>query len=291
MKRVLLFVATNLAVLLVLGLVLNIISSVFGIQMGQGQYGGLLLFAAVFGFGGAFISLLMSKWMAKRTTGAQVITTPRTEIERWLVQTVQRQAAQAGIGMPEVAIYPGPEMNAFATGANRDKALVAVSAGLLEKMSRDEVEAVLAHEVSHIANGDMITMTLLQGVLNTFVIFLARAIAWAIDNFTRRDGEGGLGGIAYFAIVFVLEMVFGLLASIVVMAFSRHREYRADAGAARLSGREKMIAALERLRHGHESELEGQLAAFGINGKRSMSEMFMSHPPIEKRISALRSPQ
>ncbi len=295
MKRVLLFVATNLAVVLALGLVLLVINRVFGIQFGQnGSMLGLLIMAAVFGFGGAFISLWMSKWVAKRSTGAEVITNPRSETERWLVATVQRQAAQAGIGMPEVAIYPGTEVNAFATGASRDNSLVAVSAGLLNNMSRDEVEAVLAHEVSHIANGDMVTMTLLQGVLNTFVIFFARVVAMVVDNFFRRDGEegGGLGGLAYFAVVFVMEIIFGVLASIIVAWFSRQREYRADAGAARLSGKDKMVAALERLRQGRsEPQLEGQLAAFGINGKSSMMELFMSHPPIEKRIAALRSPQ
>lgn len=296
MKRVLLFLATNLAVVLVLGVVLSILSSVFGIQFGRnGSMTGLLVMAAVFGFGGSFISLWMSKWVAKKSTGAQVITSPRNETERWLVETVQRQAAQAGIGMPEVAVYPGQEVNAFATGARRDSALVAVSAGLLNNMSRDEVEAVLAHEVSHIANGDMVTMTLLQGVLNTFVIFFARVVAMIVDNFLRRDGdEEGLGTIAYIAVVFVMEMLFGILASIVVAWFSRQREYRADAGAAHLASREKMVAALERLRQKSavaEPQLEGQLAAFGINGKSSMMELFMSHPPLEKRIAALRNPQ
>lgn len=294
MKRVLLFLATNLAVVLVLGVVLSILSSVFGIQFGRnGSMAGLLVMAAVFGFGGSFISLWMSKWVAKRSTNAQVITNPRNETERWLVETVQRQAAKAGIGMPEVAIYPGQEVNAFATGARRDSALVAVSAGLLNNMNRDEVEAVLAHEVSHIANGDMVTMTLLQGVLNTFVIFFARVVAMFVDNFLRRDGdEQGLGTIAYIAVVFVMEMLFGLLASIVVAWFSRQREYRADAGAAHLASREKMVAALERLGQKSgvaEPQLEGQLAAFGINGKSSMMELFMSHPPLEKRIAALRN--
>jgi heat shock protein HtpX len=290
MKRVLLFIATNLAVVLVLGVVLNIIFSMTGLQYGRGNMGALLVMASVFGFGGSFISLAISKWMAKRSTGAQVITSPANETERWLVQTVQRQAAQAGIGMPEVAIYPGPEVNAFATGMNRNSALVAVSVGLLNNMSRDEAEAVLAHEVSHIANGDMVTMSLLQGIVNTFVIFFARIIANVIDNFMRSDdGRGGLGGLAYFAVVMVLELLFGILASVIVMWFSRQREYRADAGSAQLVGKQKMIAALERLKQpSAEPQLEGQLAAFGINGKRSMAEMFMSHPPLEKRIEALR---
>ena len=247
--------------------------------------------AAVFGFGGSFISLLISKWIAKRSYGVQVIEQPRSEIEHWLLSTVTRQAQQAGIGMPEVGIYDSPEMNAFATGANRNNALVAVSSGLLYSMSRDEAEAVLAHEVSHIANGDMVTLTLIQGVVNTFVIFFARVVAGLISNFLRSDDEeqgAGLSGLAYMATVFVLEMIFGILASVIVMWFSRQREFRADAGSARLVGSNKMIAALERLRQGHEPQLEGSMMAFGINGKRSISELFMSHPPLEQRIEALR---
>ena len=212
-------------------------------------------------------------------------------MEHWLLSTVTRQAQQAGIGMPEVGIYDSPEMNAFATGASRNNALVAVSSGLLYSMSRDEAEAVLAHEVSHIANGDMVTLTLIQGVVNTFVIFFARLVAGLISNFLRSDDEeegAGMGGLAYMATVFVLEMIFGILASIIVMWFSRQREFRADAGSAKLAGRDKMIAALERLRQGHEPQLEGTMMAFGINGKRSVSELFMSHPPLEKRIEALR---
>jgi len=288
MKRVLLFLATNLAVILVLSIVLNLLSGLLGINV-QGQ-GGLLLFAAVFGFGGSFISLLMSKWMAKRAYGVQVIEQPRNEMEHWLVSTVQRQAQQAGIGMPEVGIYDAPDMNAFATGAKRNEALVAVSSGLLYSMSRDEAEAVLAHEISHVANGDMVTLTLIQGVVNTFVIFFARIVASIISNFFRSNDEegGGLGPFAYMGVVFVLEMVFGILASLIVMWFSRQREFRADAGSAKLVGRDKMIAALERLRHGAEPQLEGSMMAFGINGKRGMSELFMSHPPLEQRIAALR---
>ena len=289
MKRVLLFLATNLAVMLVLSIVLSVLSSWLGINR-QGM-GGLLLMAAVFGFGGSFISLLISKWIAKRSYGVQVIEQPRSEMEHWLLSTVTRQAQQAGIGMPEVGIYDSPEMNAFATGASRNNALVAVSSGLLYSMSRDEAEAVLAHEVSHIANGDMVTLTLIQGVVNTFVIFFARLVAGLISNFLRSDDEeegAGMGGLAYMATVFVLEMIFGILASIIVMWFSRQREFRADAGSAKLAGRDKMIAALERLRQGHEPQLEGTMMAFGINGKRSVSELFMSHPPLEKRIEALR---
>ena len=289
MKRVLLFLATNLAVMLVLSIVLSVLSSWLGVNR-QGM-GGLLLMAAVFGFGGSFISLLISKWIAKRSYGVQVIEQPRSEIEHWLLSTVTRQAQQAGIGMPEVGIYDSPEMNAFATGANRNNALVAVSSGLLYSMSRDEAEAVLAHEVSHIANGDMVTLTLIQGVVNTFVIFFARVVAGLISNFLRSDDEeqgAGLSGLAYMATVFVLEMIFGILASVIVMWFSRQREFRADAGSARLVGSNKMIAALERLRQGHEPQLEGSMMAFGINGKRSISELFMSHPPLEQRIEALR---
>lgn len=287
MKRVLLFLATNLAVVLVLSIVLNIVFSFLGID--RSGIGGLLVFAAIFGFGGSFISLAMSKWMAKRSTGAVVITQPRNATEQWLMTTVARQAKAAGIGMPEVAVYDSPEMNAFATGMNRNDALVAVSTGLLRNMREDEVEAVLAHEVSHIANGDMVTLTLIQGVVNTFVIFLARLIAGMLNN-NGNNNQGG--GLAYFATVIVLEMVFGVLASIIVMWFSRQREYRADAGAAKLEGSpSKMIAALERLKHNHESRLEGSMMAFGIAGGAKKSELFLSHPPLEKRIAALRSQQ
>ncbi|MFP2769935.1 protease HtpX [Oceanisphaera sp. KMM 10153] len=288
MKRILLFIATNLAVVLVLGVVLNIVFSMLGID--RSSVGGLLVFCAVFGFGGSTISLLISKWMAKRTYNVQVIEQPRNEMEHWLMTTVTRQAQQAGIGMPEVGVYDSPDMNAFATGASRNNALVAVSTGLMYSMSRDEAEAVLAHEVSHVANGDMVTLTLIQGVVNTFVMFFARIVANIISGFFSNNEEeegGGMGGLAYFAIVMVLELVFGILASIIVMWFSRQREYRADEGGARLAGKEKMIAALERLRRGPEVELEGSLAAFGINGKRH-SELFMSHPPLEKRIQSLR---
>lgn len=287
MKRVLLFLATNLAVILVLSIVLNIVFSFLGID--RSGIGGLLVFAAVFGFGGSFISLAMSKWMAKRSTGAVVIEQPRNATEQWLMATVARQAKTAGIGMPEVAVYDSPEMNAFATGMNRDNALVAVSTGLLRNMREDEVEAVLAHEVSHIANGDMVTLTLIQGVVNTFVIFLARLVAGMLNN-NGNNNQGG--GLAYFATVIVLEMVFGVLASIIVMWFSRQREYRADAGAAKLEGSpQKMIAALERLKYNHESQLEGSMMAFGIAGGAKKSELFLSHPPLEKRIAALRSQQ
>ena len=280
MKRIVLFLATNLAIMLVLGIVLSVLQSYLGLS--RNSMGGLLLLAFVFGMGGSFISLMISKWMALRTTGAQVIEQPRTEVETWLVNTVKRQAQAAGIGMPDVAIYDSPDINAFATGMKRDSALVAVSSGLLYNMSRDEAEAVLAHEVTHIANGDMVTLTLVQGVVNTFVIFLARVVAGLI-------GDRDRGAFAYMITVFVLEMVFGIVASTIVAWFSRQREYRADAGGAKLAGKEKMIAALERLKVSHESTLDGQLVAFGINGKsKTLGELFMSHPPLEKRIAALR---
>ncbi|QSX78044.1 protease HtpX [Agrilutibacter solisilvae] len=290
-KRVALFLATNLAVLVLLGAVMSILQGVFGIRLGN--QGGLLVMAAVFGFGGSLISLLMSKWMAKRSTGAHVITQPRNEAEQWLLQTVQRQAQAAGVGMPEVAIYEAPEINAFATGANRNNALVAVSTGLLRAMSREEAEAVLAHEVSHVANGDMVTMALVQGVLNTFVIVLSRVVGRVIDGFLSGGRSEG-GGIGYFVSVMVLDMIFGLFASMIAMWFSRHREFRADAGGAHLAGREKMIAALQRLgqNQGH-STLPSQVQAFGISGAvgHGLRRLFLTHPPLEERIQALRDAQ
>ena len=248
--------------------------------------------AALFGFGGSIISLLLSKWIAKRTTGAHVIDKPRNEAEQWLLATVQRQAKAAGIGMPEVAIYDAPEINAFATGANRNHALVAVSTGLLRAMERDEAEAVLGHEVSHVANGDMVTMTLLQGVLNTFVIVLARVVGRVVDGYLSGGRDTNGGGIGYYAIVFVLDMVFGLFASMIAMWFSRHREFRADAGGASLAGRNKMIAALERLAQNHgQSTLPKQVSAFGISGGNGggLRRLLMSHPPLDERIAALRN--
>ena len=290
MKRIMLFIGTNLAVVLVLGIVLNVIFSMLGINYSHNNISAMLVLALVFGFGGSFISLFISKWMAKRSTGAQVITNPTTSREHWLLQTVEKLAIKSGIGVPEVAIYPGREVNAFATGANKNNALVAVSIGLLDTMEDNEIEAVLAHEVSHIANGDMVTMALLQGILNTFVIFFARLVAMAIEKFmsSSEDG-GGLGTFAYFGVVMALELIFGMLASIVVMAFSRRREFKADAGSAHLVGAHNMSAALLRLKSIKEEpqELEGQLAAFGLRGKKSLSEYFTSHPPLEKRIEAL----
>lgn len=287
MKRIGLFLATNFAVLIVFSIVLNIIYAVTGMQ--PGSLSGLLVLAAVFGFGGSIISLLMSKSMALRSVGAQVIEHPRNETEHWLMNTVSQQAQRAGIGMPTVAIYNSPDINAFATGAKRNDSVVAVSTGLMQNMTRDEAEAVLAHEISHIANGDMITMTLMQGVVNTFVIFISRVIAGAVSGMNSdEEGEGGGNWMMYFLISSVLEIVFGILASILTMWFSRHREFRADAGSAQLVGKQKMIAALERLKVSQEPKLEGSMMAFGINGKKMLSELFMTHPPLEKRIDALR---
>ncbi|UQY42619.1 protease HtpX [Erwinia sp. PK3-005] len=290
MMRIALFLLTNLAVMLVFGLIL----SLTGIQSSSVQ--GLMIMAGLFGFGGAFVSLLMSKWMALRSVGGEVIEQPRTETERWLMETVGRQAQQAGIAMPQVAIYHAPDINAFATGARRDASLVAVSTGLLQNMSRDEAEAVLAHEISHIANGDMVTMTLIQGIVNTFVIFISRILAQVAAGFmsgNREDEESSNGNpLVYFAVSMVLELVFGILASMITMWFSRHREFHADAGSARLVGREKMIAALQRLKTSYEPQEPGSMMAFCINGKgKSLSEFFMSHPPLDKRIEALRSGQ
>ncbi|NIJ68403.1 protease HtpX [Xanthomonas sp. 60] len=282
-SRIALFLVTNLAVLILAGIVMSLIG------VDARSVSGLLVMAAIFGFGGSLISLLLSKWMAKRSTGAVVITQPRNDTERWLLATVQRQATAAGIGMPEVAVYDGPEINAFATGANRNNALVAVSTGLLHHMSEDEAEAVLGHEIAHVANGDMVTMALLQGVLNTFVIVLARIVGGFIDSALSGNREGGGRGIAYFVIVFVLEMVFGIFATMIAMWFSRHREFRADAGGAQLAGRQKMIAALERLKVNHgQSTLPTQVAAFGIAGATA-KKLFLSHPPLDERIAALRA--
>ena len=291
MKRVLLFLATNLAIILVLGIVLSLlgVGSILDEQgVGLDMYN-LLIFAAVFGFGGSFISLAISKWTAKRLTGAQVITTPRSETEGWLVQTVQRQAQQAGIQMPEVAVYDAPDANAFATGMRRNAALVAVSTGLLRSMSRDEVEAVLAHEVSHVANGDMITLALIQGVVNTFVIVASRVVGHLVDRVVFKTERGH--GPAFFITSIIAQLVFGILASIIVFYFSRQREFRADSGGASLAGREKMVAALEKLKRSvNQPHLADQMAAFGISGNRAggIKRLFMTHPPLEERIAALR---
>jgi heat shock protein HtpX len=294
MKRIFLLILTNLAVMVVLGIVLSVTGlDQYLYQRSGTNLGGLLLASAVIGFTGAFISLAMSKFMAKSMMGVQVIDQPRNATEQWLVNTVRAQAEQAGIGMPEVGIFNSPEPNAFATGARRDKALVAVSQGLLDRMSRTEAEAVLGHEITHVANGDMVTMTLLQGVLNTFVYFLSRVLGSIIDNALsgNRERRGG-GGIGYFITVMVLQIVLGVLASMVLMWFSRKREFRADAGGARLSGRNNMIAALERLKAAHEpAAMPKQFAALGISGGggRGFARLFMSHPPLDERIAALRA--
>ena len=290
MSRIMLFLGTNLAVLVMLGLVTNVMGPALGIDPRSTT--GLLILAAVVGFTGSFISLALSKWMAKRSTGAVVITDPRSPHERWLVATVARQAQAAGIKMPEVAIYNAPDLNAFATGMNRNNALVAVSTGLLNNMSQDEVEAVLAHEIGHVANGDMVTMALIQGVLNTFVFFLSRVIGQIIDQaiFKRDSSEGR--GIGYFMTVIVLEIVFGIIASVIATWFSRQREFRADAAGAKFAGREKMIAALERLMLNHgQTALPKDVQAFGISGGvgEGLKRLFMTHPPLEERIAALRN--
>ncbi|AXV65314.1 MULTISPECIES: protease HtpX [Pseudoalteromonas] len=286
MKRVFLFLLTNLAVMLVLGIVLSIVMSVLGIS--HRSLGGILVISTVFGFGGSFISLFMSKWMAKKSTGAHVIEQPRSETEQWLVSTVAAQAKKAGIAMPEVAIYDSPEMNAFATGPSKNNSLVAVSTGLLHNMNQDQAEAVLAHEVSHIANGDMVTLTLIQGVVNTFVIFMAKVLAGIVDNFINSDEEEGGSSWTYFLFDMIFQMLFGVLASVIVAYYSRKREFSADAGAAKLVGADKMRSALERLKQNHPSQLEGSMMAFGIASGKGVAELFSSHPPLDERINALR---
>ncbi len=289
MKRVFLFVATNIAILLVLGIVLQLLG-VDRILDEQGvgiNFQALLIMSAVIGMGGSFISLAMSKWMALKMTGARIIDQPRNSAESWLLSTVERQARQAGIGMPQVGIYDSASMNAFATGMNKNNALVVVNTGLLNGMSQDEVEAVLGHEVSHIANGDMVTLTLIQGVVNTFVFFLARVIGVLVDRAVFKVERGH--GPGYIVTVIVAQLVLGVLASIIVFWFSRQREFRADAGGAHLAGRSKMINALARLGGSKSEPLPEQLAAFGISGGigKQMSRLFMTHPPIEERIAAL----
>ncbi|NVJ09398.1 protease HtpX [Myxococcus sp. AM001] len=292
-KRITLFVLTNLAVVAMLA----IVGQLIGVENLLARRGvglnlpGLLIMAAVMGFGGAIFSLLISKWMAKWSTGAKVITSPRSEDERWLVETVHRLARDAGIGMPEVAVYDSPDMNAFATGARRNSALVAVSTGLLHGMKRDEVEAVLGHEVAHVANGDMVTLTLLQGVLNTFVIFLSRVVGFFVDRFLSRSEDGeesGGSGPAYFITSIVLQIVFGIGASMIVAWYSRRREFRADDGGAQLVDPGAMARALNRLRmqQGEPAMLPSNMQAFGIRGGGMMA-LFSSHPPLELRIQRL----
>ncbi len=291
MKRAFLFIATNIAVITVLFIITSLLGvnhyleeSGVGINLGQ-----LLVFAAVLGFGGSFISLLISKWMAKRLTGAKVIEQPRSELENWLLETVRRQASAAGIGMPEVAVFDSQAPNAFATGYNKNAALVAVSSGLLKNMNKKEIEAVLGHEISHVTNGDMVTLTLVQGVVNTFVIFLSRIVGFFVDKVILKNEEGY--GLGFFVTTIVAQIVFGILASTIVMWFSRMREFRADSGGAELAGTNNMVAALDKLRKSMQEPLPDQMRSFGINGKTGnygWKMLFMSHPPIEQRIAALK---
>jgi heat shock protein HtpX len=290
MKRIFLFVVTNLAVLALLSVVLFIVENVFGVHLVQGGTGSLLVFAAVFGFGGALISLALSKWTAKRMMGVRVIVTPQSDLEAWLVALVKRLADQVRIGMPEVGIFDAEEMNAFATGARRNSALVAVSSGLLRSMSRTQVEAVLGHEITHVANGDMVTLALLQGVLNTFVIFLARIIGGIVDRtISRNDRQGS--GIGFFLTTLAAQFVLGIFASMIVSWYSRRREFRADRGGADLAGTGNMIAALQALKRSQGEPMPQQLQAFGINTGASdgFMRLFMSHPPLDERIAALQS--
>jgi heat shock protein HtpX len=290
MKRVFLFVLTNIAVLLVLSITLRLLGVESLLQRNDVDldYESLLVIALVFGMGGSFVSLAISKWTALRMTGAQVIENPRNDAEAWLVETVRQQARAANIGVPQVAIFPSDEPNAFATGARRNSALVAVSTGLFRRMDRREIEAVLGHEVSHIANGDMVTLTLIQGVVNTFVLFLSRVIGHFVDRVVFRNEEGH--GIGFFAVTIAAQLLLGILASIVVCAFSRRREFRADAGGARLAGTPQMIGALERLKAATHP-LPDQMQAFGIagGGRSGLLRLFMTHPPIDERIAALRN--
>ncbi len=291
--RILLFLATNFAVLLLVGTIFRLLGfeSILAENGVDLDLQALLVFCALFGFGGSLISLLISKWAAKRGTGTVIIEQPRSREEQWLLDTVAELAREAGIGMPEVGVFPAQAANAFATGWNRNQALVAVSAGLLQRFRPEEVRAVLAHEISHVANGDMITLSLIQGVVNTFVMFLARVIGHTVDRVVFKTERGY--GLGYYAVTIVCEIVLGLLASMIVMWFSRLREFRADEAGARLASRGAMIAALQRLREeqGLPAELPGELTAFGINGglRQGMAALFRSHPPLEDRIRALQS--
>jgi len=291
MMRIFLFLATNIAIMVVI----SIIFSVLGIKSTLDAQGinldldALLVMSAIIGMTGSFISLAMSKWSAKQAMGVQVITEPRSQSERWLIEVVSRQARLAGIGMPEVGIFDAPEANAFATGMSKNSALVAISTGLLHSMNADEVEAVIGHEMTHVANGDMVTMALMQGVMNTFVYFFATVIGYVVDRAVFKTERGY--GPAYYIIQMIAQVALGILASMLVMWFSRYREFRADAGGAKLAGREKMIGALRALQRAHEApQLPSQLAAFGINGS-GVSRLFMSHPPLEERIAALQNSQ
>lgn len=290
MKRIVYFLTTNIAILVVLSIAINVLGLDIYLEQGGMNYQGLLIFAAIFGMGGSFISLLMSKMTAKRFSGARVIDQPGNEVERWYLDTVRRQAEAAGIGTPEAAIFDSPQVNAFATGARKNDALVAVSTGLLGAMSRQEAEAVIGHEISHVANGDMVTLALIQGVVNTFVIFLSRVIGQIVDRVVFKNERGH--GPGFWITTIVAQMVLGILASIIVMYFSRQREFRADAGGAELAGRENMVSSLEKLKQVSEQPpLPDQLAAFGISGSvgQGFRRLFMSHPPLDERIAALRA--
>lgn len=293
--RILLFLATNLAVILVASLILNLLGVGSYVSSAGLNMTSLLIFCAVFGFVGSFISLFMSKWMAKRSTGTRIITEPRTAEEKWLVDTVAELSQQAGIKMPEVGIFPSHQSNAFATGWNKNDALVAVSSGLLERFRPEEARAVMAHEIGHVANGDMVTLALIQGVVNTFVMFFARIAAYAVDSFLKNDEDDSAAGqgIGYYITVFVFEMLFGIIASMIVAWFSRRREYRADEAGAMFASTPGMIGALQRLKaeQGMPDELQGQLQAFGISShiKQGFMELFSSHPPLDDRIAALQN--
>jgi heat shock protein HtpX len=293
MKRIFLFVLTNLAVVFVINITLRLLGVDRWLnEGGVMNFGALLVLSAVIGFAGSLVSLAMSKWSAKRMVGARVIDNPIDPTEHWLVDTVHRYAQTAGIGMPEVAIYDAPDANAFATGWNRNDALVAVSTGLLHNMSKDEAEAVLGHEITHVANGDMVTLALIQGVVNTFVIFFSKLFGYFVDRVLLKNDERNGPGIGAFVAEIAAQLVLGVLASIIVMWFSRQREFRADAGGASLAGREKMIAALERLKINHEqATLPEKMAAFGISGGHGFTRLLMTHPPLDERIAALRARQ
>lgn len=287
--RILLFLATNIAVIMLLSLVFNVLG-LNGLLQANGvdlDMNALLVYSAVIGFAGSFISLFMSKFMAKKSMAVQVINEPHNSNEQWLVNTIARQAEKAGIGMPEVGIFPSQAPNAFATGWNRNNALVAVSAGLLQHMTQDEVEAVLGHEVAHVANGDMVTLTLIQGVVNTFVIFLSRVIGHVVDRVVFKVERGH--GPAFWIVSLIAQFILGILASMIVAWFSRYREYRADFGGAKLAGRHKMISALKRLQQSQNESLPDEMAAFGIAGTK-MADLFASHPPLAERIKALENP-
>jgi heat shock protein HtpX len=287
MKRIMLFLLTNIAIMVVLSITLRIlgVDSILAENGSDLNIQALIILSGVIGFGGSFISLLISKWMAKRMTGAVVITNPSSNVEKWLLSTVEKQSKIVGIKMPEVAIFPSPAMNAFATGASKNKALVAVSQGLLDSMSQGEIEAVLGHEVSHVANGDMVTLALIQGVVNTFVVFLSRVVGHVVDRVILKNNQGH--GIGYFVTVMIAQIVLSVLASTIVMYFSRKREFIADTGGADLAGHQNMINALKRLGQVEPEALPEQMAAFGINDKGGFMALFSSHPPIEARIAAL----